>query len=63
MIDNKLKYNPESTINSITPGSDTGCRLEFACRKNIPYVDDLLKERVGSSAMVTNTLINAFFRT
>ena len=58
---NKAKYNPESVINSIKPGSDTGSRLEFACRKNIPYVDDLLKERVGSSAMVTNTLVNAFF--
>ena len=58
---NKVKYNPESIINSIKPGSDTGSRLEFACRKNIPYVDDLLKERVGSSAMVTNTLVNAFF--
>ena len=53
---NKAKYNPPS----IKPG-DSGSRLELACMKNIPYVDDLLKERVGSSAMVTNTLVNAFF--
>merc|ERR1712074_468014 len=53
---NKAPYNPQS----IKPG-DLGSRLELACRKNIPYVDDLLKERVGSSAMVTNTLVNAFF--
>jgi len=57
----KVKYNAESIIYSIKPASDIGSRLEFACRKNIPYVDDLLKERVGSSAMVTNTLVNAFF--
>ena len=60
---NKVKYNPESVINSIKPGVDVGSRLEYACRKNIPYVDDLLKEDVGSSAMVTNTLVNTFLRT
>merc|ERR1712105_397209 len=58
---NKVKFNPESVINSIKPGSDIGSLLEFACRKNLPYVDDLLKELVRSSAMVTNTLVNAFF--
>ena len=60
---NKVKYDPYSTTNPIKPGpnTDTDTRLAFACRNNIPYVDNLLKERVGSSAMVTNTLVNALF--
>ena len=44
---NKMNYNPKSVINCIKPGVDVGKRLEYACRKNIPYVDDLLQECVG----------------
>ena len=60
---NKVKYDPYSTTNPIKPGpnTDTDTRLAFVCRNNILYVDYLLKECVGSSAMVTNTLVNAFF--
>ena len=60
---NKVKYDPYSTTNPIKPGAntDTDTRHAFACRNNIPYVDNLLKECVGSSAMVTNTLVNALF--
>ena len=56
---NKVKYNPECVKNSIKPGVDVGSRLEYACRKNIPYV---FKDFVGSFAMVTNTLVNVFLR-
>ena len=57
---NEVKYKAEFAINSIQPGVDVGSRLEYACRNNIPYIDDLLQEHVGSSAMVKNTLVNAF---